>query len=121
MPTHIRIARLESRRWNCTVTTDGVTQNLSGCVILFTVKQKYSYTDGQALFQCNVANGGISFSDTTGGEYVLYISSTATQSVSKSGKNEPYVFDHKIKLSDGTVKVLEEGDFVVTPNVTDTI
>lgn len=121
MSAHIRIARLEARKWNCKVTTDGVAQSLSGCTITFTVKKTFTGTDSTALFQLSAANGGISISDTTGGAYDLIIHSTATESVSKSGKNESYYFDHRIQLPSGRIKVLEEGDFVVTPNVTDTM
>jgi hypothetical protein len=118
---HIRLSRLESRKWNCKVTTDGTPQSLTGCTITFTVKKLLTTTDSSALFQLTIANGGISISDTTGGLYDLTIGSTATQSVSKSDKNQSYHFDHRIKLPSGAIKLLEEGDFVVTPNVTDTM
>jgi len=120
MSSHIRVARLEGRKYNCTVTTDGVAQNLAGCYLTFTVKQLLSHTDGQALFQLSIGSG-ITVTDTTGGAYDLTIHSTATSNVTKSGKNETYYFDHRIQLPSGRIKVMEEGDFVVTPNVTDTM
>lgn len=120
MNPHIRIARLESRKWNCKVTTDGVAQSLTGCSISFTVKQTLSNTDSGALFKLYIGSG-IAITNTTSGLYDLTISSTHTQSVTKSGKNEQYVFDHRIQFPSGSVKVLEQGDFVVTPNVTDTM
>jgi hypothetical protein len=117
---HIRIAKGEARVWNCTVTTDGTPQNLMGCSLSFTVKQKLSYTDGQALFQLSLGSG-IQISNTTSGQYVLTVSGTNTSSVAKSSNNTVYNFDHRIKLPSGNVKVLEQGEFVVTPGVTDTV
>lgn len=121
MSKHIELPRLDSRTFACTVTTDGVAQPLGSCYITFTVKEKYSYTDGQALFQLTIGNGGISFTDTTSGKYDLIIGSTLTSSVTKTDKNVNYVFDHKIQLPSGSIKTLEEGAFVVKPSVTDTV
>jgi hypothetical protein len=111
---HIRIARLESRKWTCTLSAGpNASLSLDGCTIKFVVKR--TWKDASALFELNSNTMGISFVDTASGIYELTIHSTATQSVSESGKNENYVFDHRILLANGTVKVLESGDFVVTP------
>lgn len=120
MSNHIELPRLDSRTFACTVTTDGVAQPLGSCYIVFTVKETYSQTDGQALFQLTIGNG-ISFTDTTSGKYDLIIGSTLTSGVTKTNKNVNYVFDHKIQLPSGTIKTMESGDFVVKPAVTDTI
>lgn len=117
---HIRIARGETRKWNCTVTTDGLAQSLTGCSISFTVKSSYSHTDGQAIFKLSIGTG-ISISNTTAGQYVLTVSTLCTSTVVRSQNNTVWYFDHRIKLSDGSVKQLESGDFVITPGITDTV
>ncbi len=118
MSQHIRIARLESRKWACTVTVDGVAQDLTGCGLAFTVKTKLTDTDGQAVFQLTKGNG-ITVTNTSGGLYNLVISSTNSASVAKSTKQQQFFYDHRIQLTDGAIKVLESGDFIITPNATD--
>ena len=119
--THIRLARLSTKKYICTLYTGSVEQPITGCTICFTVKRNWGDADSAALFKFTGTSGttvGISFSGTYG--YYLTIGSTYTQSVSStSGKNENYHFDHRIHLTTGEVKVLEEGDFIVTPNVTE--
>jgi len=117
---HIRIAKGEARVWNCAVTTDGISQDLTGCSLSFTVKQKLSYTDGQALFQLSIGSG-IVIVNTTSGQYQLTVSTSSTSATPKSNNNTVYNFDHRIKLPSGNVKVLEQGEFIVTPGVTDTV
>jgi hypothetical protein len=117
---HIRIAKGEARVWNCIVTTDGSPQDLTGCSLSFTVKKKLSYTDSQALFQCYLGSG-IAITGTTSGQFQLTVSTLSTSQVVKSDNNWAGFFDHRIKLSNGNVKVLEQGEFVVTPSVTDTV
>lgn len=122
MPNHIQLARLETKAWTCTVTTDGVAQDLSASTISFTVKRNYSDSDASALFKLTGTFGtaaGITFSDSY--TYCLAIGSTYTQSVTISGVNEKYHFDHRVQLPSGSIKVLEQGEFIVTPNVTESM
>ena len=117
---HIRMARGESRSYRCTVTSDSVAYSLNGCSLSFTVKSKLTHTDGQALFQLYIGSG-ITINNTTGGIYTLDISAANTSLAPKDDSNLKYYFDHRIKTSAGGVKQLEAGEFVITPNVTDTI
>ena len=117
---HIRIARGEARKWNCTVTIDGSQQDLTGCSLGFTVKSAYNHTDGQAIFKLSIGNG-IAIANTISGQYVLTVSTLCTSTVVRSNKNTVWFFDHRIKLADGNVKQLESGDFIVTPGITDTV
>jgi hypothetical protein len=118
--THIELARLESRKFNCSVTSAGSAHDLTDCLITFTVKKESSYYDTQSLFQLTIGSG-ITITNTTGGEYDLFIASTLTTNVTKTNKNTSFVFDHRIKLADGAIKVLEFGDFVVRPGITETV
>lgn len=118
MSKHIELKRLESRAWACTVTTDGVARDLTNCYLVMTAKSNLTHTDGQALFQLNIGDG-ITITDTTGGKFDLTIHSTATTNVTKSGKNEKYYYDIRIQLPSGNIKVMEQGEFVVLPNITD--
>lgn len=119
MAQHIQLKRLESRKWNCVVLVDGVAQSLTSCTITFTVRNTLTSTNSGTLFQCTASNGGILITGTTSGQYQLVVGSTATESVSKSAQAQRYYFDHRLQLPSGAIKVLEQGDFIVEPNVTE--
>jgi hypothetical protein len=117
---HIRMAKNESRKWNCQVSSDGEALSLTGCSLSFTVKSALTQTDGQALFQLSIGSG-ITLVNTVSGVYTLEISTLCTSNVALSANNQTYYFDHRIKLSTGAVKQLESGQLIITPCVTNSI
>lgn len=99
-----------------TVTQDGVAVNLTGCKLIFTVKNApASQLDAAALLQKTSPSGGIVITSAAGGLATISIAASDTVSVSAPAN---YQWDLRIIEAGGKARESAAGTFRVLQNVT---
>lgn len=103
------------KEWTGTVKVSGVARNLATDQIYFTAKDRFSTTDGAALFQHTITSG-ITITDTTGGvfTYGVLVGDTDTCPDART----VYRYDICIIYATGEKYTLDEGTLEVLPAVT---
>jgi len=114
---NLRVTRGRTKKQTQRVLIAGVARDITNDLIWMTVKDLYSETDGQALFQLSIGSG-ISLSDPTNGYYQWTIDPSHTSSC--PSQRTVYKYDRKILFDTGEAYDLAKGEFAVEPDVTNT-
>lgn len=113
----IRIKRGRTRKWTYIVSDSSGVRDITDDHLWFTVKSKVSDADNEALFQLAIGSG-ILLTDPTAGTFVVTVAPNLTWDC--PSKRSTYVYDLKIEYDTGEIYTLDEGSFVVEPDVTNT-
>jgi len=116
----ITVIKGDDRTLGLIVYTDSTLANrfsLADCDLWFTVKNKASDSDADAVIQkTSAASDEINVTDAAQGEAEIYLLPEDTESLPAVVAR--LFFDVQVKGSDGKIKTVSKGSFVVEPDVT---
>ena len=115
---NIRIKRGRTRKWTYIVSDTNGIRDITNDHLWFTVKTRASLADNAALFQLTIGSG-ITLTDPTNGTFTVEVSPARTWNC--PAKRTVYVYDLTIEYATSAERYpLDEGNFVVEPDVTNT-
>lgn len=116
--TSLDMVRGDTKQWDLTFTdAAGGALDLSAITIWFTVKDKVSDTDAQALFQLHSPNHGIANISAVGGTARITVLPSHTAALTSKRNNQAY-YDIQIVDGSGRVYTVADGTITIYPDVT---
>src|SRR5215510_2797953 len=96
---------------------DGTDYDLTNCALWFTLKERLSDPDEEAVLQHVSGDGSLTITDPETGAAAHVISHAETVALSPGA----YRYDYQLVAADGTVATLERGKLVVRADATRSI
>lgn len=99
------------------MTTASVAVDITGWMIWFTLKRKWTDADGSAVLMKTTGGSGITITDATNGRFEIAIAATDLSGITGAERTE-FLYDLQIKNTSNEIQTLAAGRLIVLGDVT---